>query len=153
MIMAEMKSYLIELSMEVLTEDDETVKAIHLHGVKNELIPLHLWCDFLERLGQMTPGEKVMLVTGEKRKPLVEECKGYIITERFGNFLPGDVFIGISNYELQHCRTGEVVRVNREMMDGLFKILGDVDPRWIDPISPETKEMIEKASKGWGKEE
>ena len=143
--MADMKSYMIDMSIEVMTEDDETVKAIRLHGLKNELIPLHLWCDFLERLGRMTPSEKVMLVVGEKRRPLVEKDKGYVITDKYGNFIPGDIFKGIGDYELQHCRTGETVRVNRELMESLFfKCVGDFDAHWAEPISPENMEMISK---------
>ena len=143
----EKKSYMVDLSIEVFTEDDEIVKAIHLHSVKNELIPLHLWCDFFERLGQMTPGEKVMLATGEDQRPLVEKGKGYVITDYYGSCIPGDYFKGISDYELEHCRSGEIFKVNRNIMDRLFKCCGDFDPRWAQPISPKNLELVSKIKK------
>lgn len=88
--MAKKKSYLMNMQLEMLTDDDETVKAIHIHHLNNEPIPLQLFCDFLERLNRMVPEESVLFV-------------------------------------------------------------GDYDPHYADPISPETKEMIEKVSKGWGR--
>ena len=141
----EKKSYMVDMSMEILTENDEKVKAIRLHGVKNELMPLRLLCDFLERIERMTPYEKVMLVTGEKHRPLVEKDKYYAITGHYGDFIPGDIFKGIGDYELEHVRTGEIVRVNRDLIDEFFEILVEFDPRWTEPISPETMEMISKA--------
>lgn len=141
------KSYVIDLSIEVVTEDDEAVKAISLLSMKNELIPIRLWCDFLGRLSWMTPGENVMLAPGGKRKPLVEKDKGYVITENYGEFTTGDIFWGVDDYELQHCRSGEVIRVNRELMESLFRCVGDFDVRWAAPISPENMEMIERIKK------
>lgn len=146
----EKKSYMVDLSIEVFTEDDEIVKAIQLHSVKNELIPLHhlrrpaAAAD--ERLGRMAPGEKV-LVTGENRRPLVEKGKGYVITDYYGSCIPGDIFKGISDYELEHCRSGEIFKVNRNIMDRLFKCCGDFDPRWTLPISPENLELVSKIKK------
>lgn len=140
----EKKYYMIDLSMEVMTEDNETVKAIHIHGIKNDPVPLSLWCDFLERLGRMTPDEMVMFVTGERCRPLVEKDKGYIITDYYRDFIPGDIFKGVGDYELQHCRSGEIVTVEREMMESLFKCVGEFDASWADVISPENMEMVEK---------
>lgn len=117
----EKKSYMVDLSIEVFTEDDEIVKA---------------------------PGEKV-LVTGENRRPLVEKGKGYVITDYYGSCIPGDIFKGISDYELEHCRSGEIFKVNRNIMDRLFKCCGDFDPRWTLPISPENLELVSKIKKKW----
>lgn len=150
--MAEKKSYLIELSMEVLTEDDETVKAIHVHHLNNEPIPLQLFCDFLERLNRMVPEESVLFVgdSSTQPKPLVEEGKAYVISKSEDEFIAGDYFAGISAFELKHCRSGKIVRINRETRENFFCV-GDIDPHYVDLILPETKEMIEKVSKGCGR--
>ena len=150
--MAEMKSYLMNMQLEMLTDDDETVKAIHIHHLNNEPIPLQLFCDFLERLNRMVPDESVMFVGKGHTvlKPLVEKGKAYVISKSDGEFIAGDYFEGISDFELKHCRSGQVVRMSRDTMKD-FACVGDYDPHYADPISPETKEMIEKVSKGWGR--
>lgn len=107
--MDEKKSYLINMRLEVVTNDGETVNTIHIHGIDNEPVPLLLWCDFLERLGKMTPGENVLFVCTDGRiemRPLVEDGKGYVITKNDGDFVTGDYFEGIGDFELKHCRSG-----------------------------------------------
>lgn len=142
--MAEKKSYLMNMQLEVVTDDDETVKAIHIHGIDNEPVPLPLWCDILERLGRMTPDESVLFVGKRtERKPLVESGKAYVITKNDGDFITGDYFEGISDFELKHCRSGRVVRMSRETMKD-FLCVGDYDKSMAQPISPECMEMIEK---------
>lgn len=136
---------MIELVLEVLTDDDQTVKAIRIHGVNNERLPLKLFCDFLERVRYMTPDEPVMLATESSGyRPPVEKDKGYVITDRYGGFEVGDIFKGVSDYELRHCRSGEVFKVNREIMGRLFKCVGDFDERWAAPISQENLAMLER---------
>ena len=150
--MAEMKSYLMNMQLEMLTDDDETVKAIHVNHLNNEPIPLQLFCDFLERLNRMVPEESVLFVGDSITQPksLVEKGKAYVISKSDGEFITGDYFEGISAFELKHCRSGKIVRINREAMENFFCV-GDYDPHYADPISPETKEMIEKVSKGCGR--
>ena len=142
--MDEKKSYLMNMQLEVVTDDGETVKAIHIHGIDNEPVPLPLWCDFLERLGRMTPDESVLFVGKRtERKPLVEPGKAYVITKNDGDFITGDYFEGISDFELKHCRSGRVVRMSRETMKDFLRV-GDYDKSMAQQISPECMEMIEK---------
>lgn len=77
-----MASYLINMQLEVVTDDGETVKDVRIHGIENEPVPLPLWCDFLERISKVVSGGSVLFVSKRtERKPLVEVGKGYIITK------------------------------------------------------------------------
>lgn len=126
------KSYLMNMQLEVVTDDGETVKAIHIHGVDNEPVPLPLWCDFLERLGRMTPDESVLFVGKHTvRKTPVEKGKAYVIAKDDGDF------------ELKHYRSGRMVRMSREAMKH-FLCVGDYDKGMAEPISPGCMEMMEK---------
>ena len=142
-----MARYQMNMMLEVVTDNDETVKAIHIHKIENEATPVALWCDFLDRLRRMMPDNSVLFVGGSMATPKspVEKDKGYVITDYYGGYIPGDFFKGISDYELEHCRSGEVFKVNRKIMGRLFRCCGDFDPQWTAPISPETLEMISKA--------
>lgn len=62
-----LKSYMADMQMEVVTEDDSTVKAIRIHGFHNEEMPVRLWCDLLQRFGNVTTGEEVMFIQNGKR--------------------------------------------------------------------------------------
>ena len=150
--MAEMKSYLMNMQLEMLTDDDETVKAIHIHHLNNEPIPLQLFCDFLERLNRMVPEESVMFVDDSIMQPksLVEKGKAYVISKNIGDFVANDYFEGINDFELKHCRSGQIVRMSRDTMKD-FACVGDYDPRYAYPIPPDTKEMIEKINKELGR--
>ena len=145
--MDEKKSYLMNLQLEVLTDDGETVKAVHIHGIDNEPVPLQLWFDFLERLSRITP-DGSMLFVGKRneRKPLVESGKGYVIRKTDGNFSTGEYFKGWSDFELMHCRSGEIVRVDRETIKD-FICVGDYDKSMAEPVSPESIKLIERIKK------
>ena len=142
--MEEKKSYIIDMSMEILTDDGENVKAVRIHDMKVEPMPVRLFCDFLGRLGQMTQGEPVMLVSDGPTEPLVEKDKGYVITGNYAGFIPGDIFKGVSDHELQHARSGKVISVYREMMDRLFRCCGDFNETWAEPISEDTRKILEE---------
>lgn len=62
-----LKSYMTSMQMEIVSDDDKTVKAIRIHGFQNEQMPVSLWCDLMQRFGKMTPGEEVMFVQNGKR--------------------------------------------------------------------------------------
>ena len=146
----EKKNYLMNLLLEVVTDDGETVKAIHIHRIDNEPTPLVLWCDVLDRLRSMMPDESVLFVGGSSVVPKtpIEKGKGYIIKKDSGDFITGDYFEGVSNFELKHCRSGQVVRVSRETMKD-FLCVGDYDESMVQPILPECMEMIEKVKKDY----
>lgn len=63
----ETKSYMVSMQMEIVSDDAHNVKALRIHGFHNEQMPALLWCDFLGRLGQMTPGEDVMFIQNGRR--------------------------------------------------------------------------------------
>lgn len=52
-----LRSYMANMQMEIVSDDDKTVKAIRLHSFQNEQMPVSLLCDLMQRLGRMTPGE------------------------------------------------------------------------------------------------
>lgn len=140
----EKKSYLMSMQLEVVTDDGETVKAVHIHGIDNEPVPLPLWCDFLERLSKVVPDGSVLFVGKRtERKPLVEVGKGYIITKDSGDFITGDYFEGVSDSELKHCRSGQVIRMSRETMKD-FLCVGDYDKSMAEPVSRENMDFIER---------
>ena len=61
------KSYMAAMKMEVITEDDKTVKAVRVHGLRTvDDFPVEIFCGFMEALGRMTPGEPVMLVQNKE---------------------------------------------------------------------------------------
>ena len=57
-----LKSYMVSIQIEVVTNDDNTVESIRLHDIKNEPFPINLWCDFLQRLRQITTGKEVYFI-------------------------------------------------------------------------------------------
>lgn len=140
----EEKSYLVEMTMELLTDDNGKVKAINIHRTKHEQIPLHLWCDFIGKIAHMVPGENVMFVDdGLSIKPLVEKDKAYIIKKDIGDFIRGDIFKGVGDRELVHCRSERVVKVTRDDIKD-FTCVGDYDDEMAKPIPTEMEEVIER---------
>lgn len=144
----EKKSYLVNMQFSIVTDNGEKVKAIHIHQMNNEPVPLQLWCDFLGRLSSMLPDESVLFVGGgcKEIEPLVEKGKAYLITKNIDDFITNDYFEGISSIELKHCRSGQVVRVDQEKIKN-FVCVGDYDARLAAPISEETLEMLERTKK------
>ena len=63
----DLKSYMADMQMEIVTDDNRTVKAVRIHGFHNEQMPVTLWCDLMQRFGQMTPDEPVMFVQNGQR--------------------------------------------------------------------------------------
>lgn len=142
------KSYLMDIQLSMVTDDDKKVKAIHIHQVNTESAPVYLWCDFLRRLAQMVPDGSVLFVgDGRKEiKPLVEKGKAYVITRNRDDLIANDYFEGVSDFELKHCRSGRVIKVNRYDMED-FICVGDYDPLMAMPISQECLEAIERIKK------
>ena len=66
-----LKSYMADMQMEIVTEDDSTVKDIRIHGFHNDAMPVRLWCDLIKRLENMTPGEKVMFIQSAKERMML----------------------------------------------------------------------------------
>ena len=62
-----LKSYIADMQLEIVSDDNKTVKAIRIHGFHHEQMPVYLWCDLMRRFGQMTPDEEVMFVQSGKR--------------------------------------------------------------------------------------
>ena len=62
-----LKSYMLSLQMEIVSDDDEHVKAVRIHGFQNEPLPLALYGDVLQCLTRMTPGKEVMFIQNGKR--------------------------------------------------------------------------------------
>jgi len=146
--MAETKSYMVDIRLELVTEDDEEVKAVRIHGMKHDPLPLSLTCDFLDRIQMMTPGEPVMCMASVKpREPLVENGKMYVLMHSDCQFQAGDYFKAFGDRFLQHVRSGEVVEVTEGNVEG-FVCCGDSQAFTEVPASPEevgfTDRIIEK---------
>lgn len=68
----------------------------------------------------------------------MDEKKSYMMNMQLevvtddGDFITGDYFEGISDFELKHCRSGRVVRMSRETMKDFFCV-GDYDKSMAQP--------------------
>lgn len=124
----------MDLQMEVLTDDGETVKAIRVHDMGHEPVPLPLWCDLLQRMSWMTT-ESVMLVGGGRveRKPPVEKGMAYVLNKDVGGFFTGDYFEGIGDCRLRHCRSSKVLVVDSEDVMADFACVGAFDIKMEQP--------------------
>lgn len=63
----EQKSNMVDIKMEVVATGSYNVEGIRIHGFSNETMPVTLWGDLLNRIGQMTPGKDVMFISNGKR--------------------------------------------------------------------------------------
>ena len=135
--MADKKSYMVDIRLELVTEDDEKVKAVRIRNMKHDPLPLNLTCDLLDRIRMMTPGEPVMYMASAKpREPLVENGKMYVLKYTDCQFQAGDYFKAFGDRFLQHVRSGEVVEVTEGNVAG-FVCCGDSQAFTNVPASPE----------------
>ena len=132
-----LKSYIADIQLEIVSDDDNTVKAIRIHGFHHEQIPVFLWCDLLRRFGQMTPNEEVLFVQSGKRingMPIKHPTgcipgRLYVLTEKFGDYIPGDYFFGLDGgSQLQHVRTGGQVAYDISTEDIFYDTGQKYDP-------------------------
>lgn len=132
------KSYLADMQLEIVSDDDKTVKAIRIHGFHHEQIPVYLWCDLMRRFGQMTPDEEVLfvqsgkLINGKSIKHQTGCIPGrlYVLTENFDDYIQGDYFFGLDGgNQLQHVRTGNQVAYDISMKDILYDTGQKYDPK------------------------
>lgn len=65
-------SYLANMTLEVISDDNQKVSKILIHGFSHQPMPADLWCDFLQALNRMTPEAEVCFTTRPPSNTLQE---------------------------------------------------------------------------------